>query len=80
MPSHFYSYSFALNPEWSHRFSPGTEIRGYFEWVAQEHNVLPHVRFGDEVIDHYVRAAEWEQEEYDRRITDWEVARGFERA
>jgi glutamine synthetase len=36
--------------------------------------------FGDEVIDHYTRAAEWEQEEYDRRITDWEVARGFERA
>ena len=22
----------------------------------------------------------WEQEEYDRRVTDWEVARGFERA
>ena len=36
--------------------------------------------FGDDVIDHYVRAANWEQEEYDRRITDWEVARGFERA
>ena len=36
--------------------------------------------FGDDVIDHYVRAADWEQEEYDRRITDWEVARGFERA
>lgn len=36
--------------------------------------------FGDEVIDHYTRAAEWEQEEYDRRVTDWEVARGFERA
>lgn len=36
--------------------------------------------FGDDVVDHYVRAAEWEQEEYDRKITDWEVARGFERA
>lgn len=36
--------------------------------------------FGDDVIDHYTRAGEWEQEEYDRRITDWEVARGFERA
>jgi glutamine synthetase len=36
--------------------------------------------FGDEVIDHYVRAGRWEQEEYDRRVTDWEVARGFERA
>ncbi|CDN48393.1 glutamine synthetase family protein [Neorhizobium galegae] len=36
--------------------------------------------FGDDVIDHYVRAGQWEQEEYDRRVTDWEVARGFERA
>ena len=36
--------------------------------------------FGDGVIDHYVRAAEWEQEEFDRIVTDYEVARGFERA
>ncbi|CDZ47413.1 glutamine synthetase family protein [Neorhizobium galegae] len=36
--------------------------------------------FGNDVIDHYVRAGQWEQEEYDRRVTDWEVARGFERA
>ena len=27
VPSHFYSYSFALNPEWSHRFAPGAEIQ-----------------------------------------------------
>ena len=26
VPSHLYSYSFALTPEWSHRFSPGPEI------------------------------------------------------
>jgi glutamine synthetase len=36
--------------------------------------------FGDEVIDHYVHTAEWEQFEYDRRVTDWEVKRGFERS
>ena len=36
--------------------------------------------FGDNVIDHYVHAAKYEQFEYDRRVTDWEVARGFERA
>ena len=36
--------------------------------------------FGDDVIDHYVHAAEWEQFEYDRRITDWELKRGFERS
>jgi glutamine synthetase len=35
---------------------------------------------GEEVIDHYLHAARWEQHEYDRRITDWEIARGFERA
>jgi glutamine synthetase len=35
--------------------------------------------FGDAVVDHYVHTAEWEQFEYDRRVTDWELARGFER-
>jgi glutamine synthetase len=35
--------------------------------------------FGDDVIDHYVHTANWEQFEYDRRITDWELKRGFER-
>jgi glutamine synthetase len=35
--------------------------------------------FGAEVIDHYVHTARWEQFEYDRRITDWELMRGFER-
>ncbi|MBT8765099.1 glutamine synthetase family protein [Pseudomonas boanensis] len=35
--------------------------------------------FGEEVIQHYVHTAEWEQREYDRRITDWELQRGFER-
>ena len=35
--------------------------------------------FGDEVVEHYVHAANWEQLEYDRRVTDWEVNRGFER-
>ena len=49
VPSHLYSYSFALSPEWSHRFSPGPEIYAYFERVAREHNVLPHVRFNDEI-------------------------------
>ena len=35
---------------------------------------------GNDVIDHYTRCAEWEQEEFDRVVTDWEIARGFERA
>lgn len=36
--------------------------------------------FGDAVVDHYHRAALWEIEEQNRVVTDWELARGFERA
>ena len=35
---------------------------------------------GDDVVEHYAHAADWEQFEYDRRVTDWEIARGFERS
>jgi glutamine synthetase len=35
--------------------------------------------FGDQVVNHYVHTAKWEQFEYDRRVTDWELLRGFER-
>ncbi len=36
--------------------------------------------FGEDVIDHYARAAEWEVEEFDSTVTDYEIARGFEKA
>jgi len=35
---------------------------------------------GDAVVDHYVRAARWEQEEFDRVVTQYEIERGFERS
>ncbi len=35
---------------------------------------------GDGVVDHYTRCAAWELEEFDRVVTDWEIARGFEKA
>ena len=34
---------------------------------------------GEDVVEHYLHTARWEQMEYDRRITDWELHRGFER-
>jgi glutamine synthetase len=48
--------------------------------TALDSSVVLRTAFGDAVIDHYVRAARWEQSEYDRRVTDWELARYFERA
>jgi glutamine synthetase len=35
--------------------------------------------FGGEVVDHYVRAGKWEQEVFDRQVTDFELIRQFER-
>lgn len=49
VPSHFYSYSFAPNPDWSHRFAPGAEIQAYFEDVAKRFGVDARIRFGTEV-------------------------------
>ena len=36
--------------------------------------------FGDEVVMHYARAAEWEIEEFNRVVTDYEISRGLEKA
>ncbi len=56
---------------------PGT-LRAATE--ALEGSTLLRQAFGDDVVDHYVRAARWEQSEADRVVTDWDVGRGFERA
>ncbi len=47
---------------------------------ALDESAMLRAAFGDGVIDHYLHAAKWEQSEFDRRVTDWEVKRGFERA
>jgi cation diffusion facilitator CzcD-associated flavoprotein CzcO len=49
VPSHFYSYSFALNPEWSHRFAPGSEIQAYFEDVARRYGLDSRIQCGKQV-------------------------------
>jgi glutamine synthetase len=33
---------------------------------------------GDAFIDHYVRTRDWECRQYERAVTDWELARYFE--
>src|SRR5574338_1565653 len=62
VPSHLYSYSFAPNPEWSRRFSPGAEIQAYFERVAREHGVDRLVRFGDEIVRAELAGGRWRLE------------------
>ncbi len=57
VPSHVYSFSFAPNPNWSTTYSPQAEIRDYIRDVAEREELLPHVRFGCEVLE-----ASWDAE------------------
>ncbi|MDH6233587.1 glutamine synthetase [Mesorhizobium soli] len=52
-------------------------LRGAIETL--EKSTMLREAFGEDVIGHYLHTARWEQLEYDRRITDWELHRGFER-
>ena len=53
--SHFYSLSFAPNPDWSDRYSRQPEIWRYLQRCADDFGLRPHIRFHAEV-----RAAEWD--------------------
>jgi cation diffusion facilitator CzcD-associated flavoprotein CzcO len=57
VPSHFYSYSFAPNPNWSRKFSLQPEIHQYFISVANQYEIRPHVRFHSTL-----KSAEYEPE------------------
>ncbi|HEX6461366.1 MAG TPA: glutamine synthetase family protein [Thermoleophilaceae bacterium] len=54
-----------------------TTLRDAQELFAQ--SGVAREAFGEEVVSHYVHAAEVELEEFDAAVTDWEKYRGFER-
>lgn len=49
--SHLYSFSFRPNPDWSRIYATQPEILDYLEATAREEGLLPHIRFGAEVLD-----------------------------
>ena len=54
--SHFYSLSFAPNPDWSDRYSRQPEIWRYLQRLADDGGLRGHLRFHQEV-----RGAEWDE-------------------
>ncbi|GAA3242865.1 flavin-containing monooxygenase [Dactylosporangium siamense] len=55
VPSHVYSFSFALNPAWSSTYSPQPEIWAYLRDCADRYALRPSIRF-----DTDVRQASWD--------------------
>jgi cation diffusion facilitator CzcD-associated flavoprotein CzcO len=60
VPSHWYSYSFEMNPDWTHRFSYGPEIWAYQEKVAQKYQVKDVIQFSNGVIDLTFLGPQWQ--------------------
>src|SRR5215207_9450045 len=51
VPSHLYSYSFALNPKWTDTFSGQQEIWEYLLRCVDRYQVRPHLRLGHAIED-----------------------------
>ncbi|GAA3291063.1 NAD(P)/FAD-dependent oxidoreductase [Dactylosporangium vinaceum] len=49
IPAPLYSYSFALNPDWSQRFPPHDEILGYLRRCTDAFGLRPQLRLGTAV-------------------------------
>jgi len=49
IPSHLYSFSFDVKPDWSRPYAPQPEILEYLEGIAEKYGVLPYCRFGQAV-------------------------------
>lgn len=58
-PAHSYSYSFALNPDWSAFYAPGPEIKAYFEKTADEYGIRDHIQFNTEVVNCRYGNGQW---------------------
>ncbi|PYI09797.1 dimethylaniline monooxygenase [Aspergillus sclerotiicarbonarius CBS 121057] len=51
IPSHFYSYRFAIKPDWSTTYPGCDELHAYFLSVAEKYDIIPHCRFNKMCLD-----------------------------
>jgi cation diffusion facilitator CzcD-associated flavoprotein CzcO len=59
VPSRYYTYSFAPNPEWSRLMPPGSEIQDYLRRTVDERGLRQHLRFGTDVSSVRHRDGRW---------------------
>src|SRR5260370_26988698 len=64
IPSHLFSFSFALNPHWSRAYSPQPEIWDYLRRCAERFGILPYIQYNSELLD-----ASWNEDDQSWHIT-----------
>ena len=63
-PSYLYSFSFALNPQWSRVFAPQSEIQKYLRLCIEQFGILPYIQWNSELQD-----ASWNEKDQRWHIT-----------
>ncbi|MFV9432047.1 flavin-containing monooxygenase [Rhodococcus aetherivorans] len=63
-PSHYYSYSFALNPDWSKYYPTGTEYQKYLKGVVDTYGLAEHISFRTKV-----QSARWLEDQHVWEVT-----------
>ncbi|HKV18070.1 MAG TPA: NAD(P)/FAD-dependent oxidoreductase [Mycobacterium sp.] len=78
VPSHFYSFSFALNPRWSTTFAKQPEILAYLERVAADHDLerylvgntrVVELRWDDDARHWWITTDDGETHRFDAVVT-----------
>lgn len=60
VPGFMYQYSFARNPRWSRLFPKGAQVKEYHQRVACDFGLVPHLRFGVNVVrEQWDEASQW---------------------
>jgi cation diffusion facilitator CzcD-associated flavoprotein CzcO len=67
VPSRFYQFRFAPNPDWTHWFSAGDEIWRYFDDLADRLRIRAHVELSSEVTSARFEAPRWQLQLADGR-------------
>jgi cation diffusion facilitator CzcD-associated flavoprotein CzcO len=70
VPSRFYQFRFAPNPDWTQWFSAGPEIWRYFDDVAERLGINEHVELSSEVTSARFEDPQWRLELADGRVVE----------
>ena len=73
VPSYHYSFTFAPNPDWSHRYSYGPEIQAYMQRTAEQCGVIEVTEFNTPVAELRYRAPTWWLTTGDREQREFDV-------
>ena len=60
VPSHLYSFSFELNPNWSHSYGAGQEIWDYCEQCTTSYGLRDHLSLNTEIQEAKFNGKKWE--------------------